>query len=229
MITRPTYPRWWLNEPIRLPLRSPSFCLYKFLPLYTCATPFILLSYSIVTFDLSSRSYLPFHSHRYIVDSREVKPRGGALFPKVFLNFQKEGEIYGNRIFSTLVRKHVPCQQKKTFYNRCCNSWNRASLILLTEYAGHALRSSIKVTPNCELCTPFLPVTLNRIRNAVTKFRLGHWMDRGNNVRTKFSRAIESSSHDQTRDALSPKSKLCRFALRVDSHLNGVLAGCNFN
>lgn len=128
-----------------------------------------------------------------------------------------------------MVRKHVPCQQKKTFYNRCCNSWNRVSLILLTEYAGHALRSSIKVTPNCELCTPFLPVTLNRIRNAVTKFRLGHWMDRGNNVRTKFSRAIESSSHDQTRDALSPKSKLCRFALRVDSHLNGVLAGCNFN
>lgn len=104
-----------VNEPIRLPLRSPSFCLYKFLPLYTCATPFILLSYSIVTFDLSSRSYLPFHSHRYIVDSREVKPRGGALFPKVFLNFQKEGEIYGNRIFPPWFVSMSPVSRKKHF------------------------------------------------------------------------------------------------------------------
>lgn len=109
---------WWLNEPIRLPLRSPSFRLCKFLPLHTCASP------SPVRFfrcDLTA-----FDSIRF--DSCRLYSRGMKLFSP--LNFRKgrEGEI--EFFFYPRLRKHV-LSAEKTFYNRCCNCWNRESSLLL--------------------------------------------------------------------------------------------------
>lgn len=159
---------WWLNEPIRLPLRSPSFRLCKFLPPAHLCIP---LPRSF----LSLRSYcVRFDSIRFL---SIIFQRDETFFPSKF----SERKGRRNRIFFShpwLVCVSMSCQQKKHFttgvvtvgIERVPFSYSLNGVCGPRFTFVHKSNAHVS---NCELCTPsLLPLNRSFFRTAVIKFRI---------------------------------------------------------